>query len=212
MFTQAILPDTLRAIQLVSSVPSIQKAYLAGGTALALQIGHRISEDLDFFTADEVEEKVLAADLSRVDSFQKEGESWRSVWGKIGTTKFSMFYYKYPLISLTIPFEGIQILDKPDIAAMKIHALEDRGTKRDFVDMYFLLKEFSLEKVLSFYEQKYGTLEDHYYSIVRSLDYFQDADHDDRKLEMLVDIKWDEIKKFFHNESMRLAKSHPDIF
>lgn len=212
MFTKAILPDTFRALQLVSAVPSIQKAYLAGGTALALQIGHRVSEDLDFFTREEIDEKIITADLSRLASFQEDGQSWRSVWGKLGKTRFSIFYYKYPLISNTIEFEGVHVLDKPDIAAMKIHAIEDRGTKRDFVDMYFLLKDYRLEEILSFYEQKYGALENHYYSIVRSLDYFQDADHDERNLEMLVDVKWELIKKFFHNESMRLAKSHPDLF
>ena len=69
------------------------------------------------------------------------------------------------MIKKTVPFEEIQILQKEDIAAMKIHAIEDRGAKRDFFDLYFLAKEFTLEKMLKFYDQKYGTLKEHFYMI-----------------------------------------------
>src|SRR3990170_3187291 len=110
MFTKALLPDTVRAIKLVSKIPTVQKAYLAGGSALALQIGHRISVDLDFFTQEEFDQNNLSLELS------EEGKSWRTVWGKVGETKFSIFYYKYPLLQQTLSFEGIQISSKADIA------------------------------------------------------------------------------------------------
>ena len=165
MFTKALLPDTVRAIKLVSKIPTVQKAYLAGGSALALQIGHRISVDLDFFTQEEFDQNNLSLELSNMPEFSEEGKSWRTVWGKVGETKFSIFYYKYPLLQQTLSFEGIQISSKADIAAMKIHALEDRGTKRDFIDAFFLAKEFSLEQMLEFYDQKYACLKDHLYSI-----------------------------------------------
>lgn len=64
MFTKTLLPDTLRAIKLIAGLPEIKKAYLAGGTALALQLGHRVSVDLDFFTLLEFNEKQLAEKLS----------------------------------------------------------------------------------------------------------------------------------------------------
>ena len=98
MFTKTLLPDTVRAIKLISDIPTIKRAYLAGGTALALHLGHRISVDLDFFTQDKLDENVLAADLSRLPDFIEEGKAWKTVWGKIGKTKFSLFYYKYPLL------------------------------------------------------------------------------------------------------------------
>ncbi|MDP3994609.1 MAG: nucleotidyl transferase AbiEii/AbiGii toxin family protein [bacterium] len=69
MFTKTLLPDTVRAIKLVSDIPIIKRAYLAGGTALALHLGHRISVDLDFFTKDNLDENVLAANLSRLPDF-----------------------------------------------------------------------------------------------------------------------------------------------
>lgn len=210
MFTKAILPDTLRALKLVSPINIIKKSYLAGGTALALHLGHRISEDLDFFTQSELDEKVLLNELKRLPEFVEEGIAWRTVWGKINNVKFSLFYYEYPLIKKTINFEGIQILTKEDIAAMKIHAIEDRGTKRDFFDLYFLAKEFSLEQILRFYDQKYSKLPCNIYHIVRSLNYFTDAEIDSDP-KMLIPVSWQEVKSFFQKEVIRLAKDRLKI-
>lgn len=210
MFTKAVLPDTLRAIQLVSQIPIVQKAYLAGGTALALQLGHRISIDLDFFTPDEFDERILSSSLGEFPEFVQEGTAWRTVWGRVGETKFSLFYYKYPLIGDTLPFEGLKLASKKDIAAMKIHAVSDRGTKRDFVDLYFLAQEFGLDEILLFYDDKYGDLEEKAYHLIRSLDYFSDADNEplDKAPKLLLDLSWDLVKKFFSKESMRLAKKY----
>lgn len=177
--------DTLRAIQLVSTVLEIKKAYLAGGTALALQLGHRISVDLDFalkylaiyrenesgkqtcpkgylaaccevvyfFTQQEFNETELSTKLTSLPEFIQDGTAQWTVWGKIGQTKFSIFYYKYPLLEKTLAFGGIQLASLSDIAAMKIHAIEDRGTRRDFVDVYFLSKTYALEDMLGFYQK-----------------------------------------------------------
>jgi len=205
MFTKTLLPDTVRAIKLVSGIPIIKKAYLAGGTALALHLGHRISVDLDFFTREELEERVLSADLHRLSEFKEEGLAWRTVWGRVGETKFSLFYYKYPLLSKTHSFMDINLLDVKDIAAMKVAALGDRGTKRDFIDLYFLAKNYSLDEMLRFYNQKYGDLEDKIYHLIRSFDYFEDAEVDNLP-QMLIPVLWEEVKEFFHKESMRLAK------
>lgn len=205
MFTKTLLPNTLRALKLASKIDLIKKSYLAGGTALALHLGHRISVDLDFFTQQEFDEKILSQDLKKLPEFKEDGTAWRTVWGSIGDTKFSLFYYQYPLIKKTIPFEGIQILSKEDIAAMKIHALEDRGVKRDFVDLYFLAKEFSLEQILKFYDQKYGVLKEHLYIILRSLNYFTDAEMDEMP-KMLIPVSWEEVKKFFTLKTKRLTE------
>ena len=205
MFTKAVLPDTIRAFKLVSKIDIVKKSYLAGGTALALHLGHRISVDLDFFTKEEFDEKTLSQNLKKLPEFKEDGTAWKTVWGKIGETKFSLFYYQYPLIKKTMIFEGIQILSLEDIAAMKIHALEDRGTKRDFIDLYFLAKEFSLEQMLQFYGRKYGVLKEHLYIILRSMDYFAEAEIDDLP-EMLIPVSWEEVKKFFHDQSLNLAR------
>lgn len=206
MFTKTLLPDTIRAFKLVSKISIVKKSYLAGGTALALHLGHRISVDLDFFTQEVFDEKTLSGELNQIQEYKEEGIAWRTVWGKVAETKFSLFYYQYPLIKKTIKFESIQILDKEDIAAMKIHALEDRGTKRDFFDLYFLAKEFSMEQMLAFYDQKYGVLQEHLYIIMRSMDYFQDAEIEDDP-RMLIPVSWGEVKIFFQEQTLKLAKN-----
>lgn len=206
MFTKTLLPDTLRAIKLVSGFPEIQKAYLAGGTALALHIGHRISVDLDFFTQEQFNETELSTKLGSYPELVQAGAAQGTVWGKVGETKFSIFYYKYPLLEKTIPFEGIRLASLSDIAAMKIHAIEDRGTKRDFVDVYFLSKKYTLEEMFSFYQKKYGVLEDHLYAILRSLDYFEDAEKETDMPKMLTSVDWEEIKEYFRKETHRLAQ------
>lgn len=206
MFTKTLLPDTFRAIQLISGVSEIKKAYLAGGTALSLQIGHRISIDLDFFTRQEFDEEELSGKLASVPKFIQEGTAKWTVWGKINQTKFSMFYYKYPLLEKTVLFEGIQLASLADIAAMKIHAIEGRGTRRDFVDVYFLSKTYSLEEMLNFYQKKYAVLEDHLYSILRSLDYFEDAEQEMLMPKMLNKVSWEEVKDYFRNEIYKLSE------
>lgn len=205
MFTKTLLPDTLRAIQLVSDVPEIKQAYLAGGTSLALQIGHRISVDLDFFTKHEFNEKEVSAKLAFLPEFVQDGTAQGTVWGRIGKIKFSIFYYKYPLLSQTLSFEGIQLANLVDIAAMKIHAIEDRGTRRDFIDVYFLAKKYTLEEMLDFYQKKYAVLEDHLYSILRSLDYFEDAEQESQMPRMLTEVNWKEVKEYFRKETHRLT-------
>ncbi|MBI2443213.1 MAG: nucleotidyl transferase AbiEii/AbiGii toxin family protein [Candidatus Levybacteria bacterium] len=204
MFTKALLPDTVRAIQLVSHIPTIHRAYLAGGTALALQIGHRISVDLDFFTQEKFDENLVATELSHLSQFKEQSRSWATVLGWVGETKFSIFFYKPRLIEETIPFEGIQLAAKKDIVAMKLLAVSDRGLKRDFIDIFMLSKEFSLDEMLSFYDKKFGSVQDKLYAIIKGLSYFADATDDTPK--MLIPVNWEEVKAFFRKEAKRLAK------
>ncbi len=206
MFTKTLLPDTLRAIKLVANFPEIQQAYLAGGTALALQLGHRISVDLDFFIREQFDEKELSKKLGAYPEFMQAGISEWTVWGTIGDTKFSIFHYKYPMLEKTVPFEGLHLASLSDIAAMKIHAIEDRGTKRDFVDVYFLSKTYTLEQMLEFYQKKYGVLEEHLYAILRSLDYFEDAEQEVKTPDMLIETNWEEVKEYFRKETSTLTK------
>ena len=133
-------------------------------------------------------------------------KSWKTILGKIGETSISLFYYKYPLLEKTTNFEGIQIVGMKDLSAMKINAIEDRGTRRDFIDLFFLTKKYSVDEMLNFYDNKYGVLEEHLYSIIRALNYFDDAEKEVAMPKMLVDVSWDEVKSFFTKESIRLAK------
>ena len=206
MFTQTLLPDTVRALNKIGKVSAFQKVYLAGGTALALQLGHRISVDLDFFTREPFDERIVSQELDSVQEFALEQLAPNTILGKIGGTRMSLFFYKYGLLEDPKKFEGIKLAGKKDIAAMKINALESRGTKRDFIDLYFLSKEFTVESMMNFYDQKYKCLEEHLYGIVKSLNYFAEAE-EDLMPKMIVNVSWNEVKKYFEAVALEITKS-----
>lgn len=172
-------------------------AYLAGGTACALQAGHRISIDLDFFTPKEFNAKQIIQSLKAVGEFDLEQQSWGTILGSLNDVRFSLFVYEYPVLFPSKEFQGIHIADLRDIAAMKIDAIASRGIKRDFVDLYFLCKTgLSLKEILGFYSQKYEVSTSRFLHIHKSLVYFTDADVSPMP-KMLKTADWPTIKKFF---------------
>jgi len=181
--------------------------YLAGGTALALQIGHRTSLDFDFYTKKSFDSKklqyLLEKEFEKTILLQKDEDT---LIVKINDVIVSFFKYTYPLI---FPFikqgKFPSIASKKDIAAMKIIAVSDRGTKRDFIDIYFLLQDFSLKRIMSFVKKKYPNF--NIYVALRGLTYFGDADKKQtRKLYLFYNISWNTIKKSLINEVRKYQK------
>lgn len=177
--------------------------YLAGGTALALQIGHRTSLDFDFYTKDDFNPDVLLRELEtkfeEVVLLQKDEGTLIVTVDKVAA---SFFRYPYQLLKPLRKTEGVKLASKADIAAMKILAVTGRGTERDFVDLYFLLREFSLDKILQFTKKKYPQF--NIYVGLRSLTYFADAEkRQARKLRMLHPVSWNEVKKRIVEEVKR---------
>lgn len=208
MFEQVLPGNTKTILALLEKSKIIQKAYLAGGTALALQLGHRISFDLDFFTQEEFDEDKLLPEIKKISDFQLENIAWRTILGKFEDVRFSIFYYKYPLLYPAKKFGRINVVDIRDIAAMKIAAIASRGTKRDFVDLYFICKEIvTLPKAVQFYDKKYKNLAAAGIHIMKSLIYFEDAEPDDMP-KMLKKADWKEVKKYFENEVKRLVNDY----
>lgn len=171
--------------------------YLAGGTALALQLGHRRSMDLDFYTSKEFKYKKLRGELER--KFKKaifiQGSEGTLIM-ELDKVAASFFRYPYHLIFPVIKFNELPpIASTKDIAAMKLIAIADRGIKRDFFDIYFLLKEFSLETVFKWVKEKYP--EFNIYSAVRGLTYFDDAEKkkSQRRIYLLKNVSWPRVKK-----------------
>ena len=205
MFEYALPGNTKTILALLEKSEIIQNAYLAGGTALALQLGHRISYDLDFFTTKEFNEELLLPEIKKISNFQLEKIAWGTILGKFEGVLFSIFYYKHPLLYPKKKFGMINIVDVRDIAAMKIAAIASRGTKRDFVDLYFICKEtISLKKAIQFYDKKYKNLAATSIHIIKSLVYFDDAEPDEMP-RMLKEVAWEDIKKYFENEVRKIA-------
>jgi len=205
MFTETLFGKTKDALALLGKSHLLNEAYLAGGTACALQLGHRISVDLDFFTPKEFDAKELTKSLKKIGNFQLEQQSWGTVLGNIEGIKFSIFVYKYPVLFRYKSLFNINILDLRDIAAMKIDAIATRGIKRDFIDLYFICQEgILLSKILSFYDRKYGKLASNIVHIQKSLVYFTDAEISEVP-RMLKKVKWEEVKRYFEGEVRRMV-------
>ena len=199
MFEEAISKQTAENLVLLGKSKILGSAYLAGGTALALQIGHRISYDLDFFTDQKFKAQIFLKEMSRFKLYQHERVGWGTILGKLGNVKFSLFYYPYPLLRKPISFKNINIADIADISAMKIAAISERGTKRDFVDLYFILQKIALNEAFNFYDKKYQKLSSNSVHIKKSLVYFEDAEKDPTP-KMIIPVSWGKVKTFFKKE------------
>ena len=175
--------------------------FLVGGTALALQIGHRNSIDIDLFGNSEINPNQF---INKLDEFGEViiNQSTKNILiAKIKGIKVNFVNYKYPLLSNPINIDSIRMLSKTDIAAMKINAITGRGSKKDFIDLYFLLKDFSLREILNFYNQKYHNGSE--FMALKSLTYFEDADLQPQP-QMFKEFDWEKCKQFILEETRKL--------
>ena len=166
--------------------------------------------DLDFFTEKEFPTDIVLKQLEQLSGFKLDETTKWTILGSFPKVKFSYFYYRYPLINKPSFFSRISIASLEDIAAMKVEAIGSRGTKRDFIDLYFLTRKFSLDKILKFYDKKYHILSSNIRHILSSLKYFADAE-DQEMPKMLTPISWNKVKDFFQKEVIRLAKKKWNI-
>lgn len=151
--------------------------YLAGGTSLALQIGHRDSVDFDFFSEADFDTKELFERLREIFKGHillkiEEDQSTLTVLID-DSVKISFFTYKYKLIKQTISDENLTLASIEDIGCMKLSAITGRASNKDYIDLYFILKRLSLSDLLKKAREKYPELERNL--ILKSLVYFQDV-------------------------------------
>ena len=201
---KTIYPATLQLLKELQSLELLGQCRLVGGTALALQLGHRNSVDLDFFgTVPETSEDIL--DLLRENhSVTIINESKNIHIYLIDGVKVDIVNYKYDWIDTSVEEEGIRLAGVKDIAAMKVAAIIGRGTKKDFIDLYFLLKRFSMKEILDLYLRKYsdGSL----FIAFKSLSYFEDAEVDPMPV-MFEDVEWSDVKSLIR-ESITTLLTH----
>jgi len=175
------------------------KAILAGGTACALHLGNRISMDLDFFTSMDFQIESVISEIRKAGhSFQiiSEGEGY--LVGTIDGMKVSLFTYEYPFLEKTVIYEGIRVAGVLDLASMKVIAISQRGTKRDFADLYGILQEVPFHKIASHMVKRFGKGRINPVHIGKSLVYFSDADsHPEPEYVKGRDVSWEKIKSFF---------------
>jgi hypothetical protein len=206
MFSSTLLPHAQRALAILGKSGSLNDAYLAGGTALALHLGHRISVDFDFFTGNHFDFEKTRAALERVGNYQVDREEIDTMLGWFNDVRFSLFWYKYPLIGPEEYYEGIRIASKEDIAAMKLLAITTRAAKKDYIDLFFLQKVMSFEEMFGYFGQKFGVNQNRNFSVVKALQFFDDAE-DSEMPRMIVQTDWEIVKRVLYQEATRLAKN-----
>ena len=183
---------TLELLKSLSAQPEMQGMRLVGGTALALQYGHRQSVDLDFFGTPAADQDEMLEMIERIGPYRLRNRT-KNILQLIvnGIMVDIVDYSQYHWIDAPVCFEGITLASPKDIAAMKINDVEGRGTKKDFVDIYQLLQHYSLDDLLSFYSQKYPNHS--LFRVLLSLNYFDDADPQAMP-KMFSPASWEEMK------------------
>lgn len=181
----------------------LDRFYLAGGTGLALQFGHRLSLDLDFFAEDHFDEEALLQRVQMLAGFALVAKAPYTLHATVQATKVSFLGYAYPILFPTNPFLDVAVADPRDIACMKVSAIASRGTKRDFVDLYLCAERYGLSEILRLFDQKYAQTHYSRLHILKSLTFFADAEKDPMP-HMLVTLDWDTVKQFFLRETPRL--------
>ncbi len=182
--------------------------YLAGGTALALQVGHRVSVDLDFFTSEQ------DFDADRIERVLSERGEWVTTLREKGTLYglfqgAKMSFIAYPSFRPSddgLQCQSVRLLLPKDIASMKIMAVSQRGKKRDFIDLYWLAQNgVSLEEALLGAMRQYGEQHHSLPHFLKSLVYFADAE-DDPMPEIFFQADWKAVKSYFEATVPTLAK------
>ena len=133
MFPRTLSQLAQNTLALLGKQEFIRQTYLAGGSSLALQLGHRKSIDFDFFTEEGLDLKKVKKLMQSIGVYKSESETPKTLVGEFNRIKFSLFHYPYKLIDETNQFGGINLANIRDIAAMKLAAITDRGTKKDYI-------------------------------------------------------------------------------
>ena len=189
---KSISPELLELLTQLMHDDVFKHFNLVGGTALALQIGHRISIDIDLFGNCEIDEIAVLDQLNACGPVHVLKKSKNILICSVQGIKVDIVNYSYPILENTLISDGIRMVGLKDIAAMKMNAIAGRGSKKDFIDVYYLLQYFTLEVMIDLYLQKYSNGSE--FLVRKSLTFFDDAEEEEIPL-MMEDISWNRIKE-----------------
>lgn len=192
LHNETIETGTMQMLKELQKMPFLKDTRLVGGTALALQYGHRRSVDLDFFGYMDCEDEDIIDSIRPLGKIKIISMKPNIKVLIINNVKVDFVNYKYKWIDNPVKEADIVLASPKDIAAMKVNAIEGRGTKKDFIDLYYLLKYYKLSDIIGFYENKYP--ENSAFRAILSMGYFDDADPQPMPF-MYEDISWNSIKE-----------------
>ncbi len=182
--------------------PALRGWTLAGGTGLALQLGHRVSDGFNFFRTDAFDSRTLLQVLDRAEPYEtlQTAPDTLTVLAK-SRVKVSFFRVRDPFLYPTKTYRFFALADPRDIALMKLAAVAGRGSRKDFVDLYFLVRGgMRLKDLLEEMPRKYGSARVNLYHVLRSLTWFEDAEREPMP-RMILPVQWKECRAFFIREA-----------
>jgi predicted nucleotidyltransferase component of viral defense system len=182
--------------------------YLAGGTGLSLQIGHRLSVDLDFFSPNDDIPSIRTQLESALAPFQSilADSSWGNLVYLVNGVRVGFYGYGFPLVSPLIEIEGIRLASIDDIALMKLDAMLSRAARKDFYDLYFICKHKSLKFIFEKARRKYSSVRDFEAQATKRLVYFENAENESEP-ELLEKASWQIVKKYFIQQAKEIEQS-----
>lgn len=179
--------------------------WLAGGTGLALQLGHRVSIDLDFFNEDHFDSEILRVRLAAAGPLEVHASAGSTLHVSMEGVRLSYLHSEVPFLFPPLDYRGLRIADVRDIAAMKLVAIGGRGSRKDFVDLHAYLKAGGeLRAVMELVRRRYEGTRFNEIHLMKSLVYFDDAEQEPMP-RMLTRSRWEDIRAFFEAEVRRLA-------
>jgi predicted nucleotidyltransferase component of viral defense system len=208
-YAEAITPSCQEGLDFLRQHRFIQDFYLAGGTALALQIGHRISTDLDWFSQSQTlqtpERDQIRELLATRDDFEVVSEQDGMLFTRLFGTDVSFIHQHHPLLEPTVEYQGVQLAAPTDIGLMKLAAINARGTRRDFVDIFCLRETVELDRLLELVAVKFSDRPNFLAVTARALAYFEDAEQQPMP-RMLVPVQWQEVRTYCEDTAQRLGR------
>lgn len=200
LYYETVDLETLVLLQKLQDLPIFKEMRLVGGTSLALQIGHRKSIDIDLFGKLSVEYEELVDDIKTVGHVIQLNNSKNIHGFLINNIKVDIVNYEYHWLRDKITYDNIHLASIEDIAAMKLNAIIGRGSKKDFIDLYYILNNYTLSELMAFYDRKY--FDGSRFLVLKSLVYFEDAETEVMPF-MFNNISWQNVKA-------QISKVHAD--
>jgi predicted nucleotidyltransferase component of viral defense system len=206
---EAVTPSARVMLVTLGQLPLLRPFYLGGGTALALRLGHRISQDLDLFAnIESLDDNLRHNIIEELRKGHAVNVLQDSVFGLVleaNGQALSFFSYGYPMLEPTDLVSGFQIAGIVDIGLMKMDAIAGRGMRRDFYDLYFTASRVSLDELFAQSAKKYPTSHGFKMRVLVALVDFDIADQQDEPT-LLLPAEWSEVKTFFMTEARRLGR------
>jgi len=195
-YPKTLPPDTAKLLSLLQqkNPDFVSSFYLSGGTALSLQLGHRESEDLDFFSQQPFKPELIEQQLLEHGELSETELSQGTLNTYLNGVKLQFLHYPYRLIKPMVAWNGVRLSSVIDIACTKLQTVGMRGSRKDFIDIYFLLKQMPLETLLNYTKEKYAESDYSETHILKSLVYFDDAEVQPTP-RMHQYVSWEEMKQ-----------------